>query len=101
MKTFANAFDRFVVKIQARISTSRNSAKSLSENRPREGDSPIFLPGHRKIGTVPDGSRIGSKWSGVEAQRSVGEFRTREFIGRRLGLVFLSMRADGLAHRHS
>ena len=28
---------------------------SRSENRLGEGDSPIFLPGHRKIGTVPDG----------------------------------------------
>jgi len=27
----------------------------LSENRLGEGDSPIFLTGHRKIGTVPDG----------------------------------------------
>ena len=35
--------------------------KSLSENRLGEGDSPILLPGHRKIGTVPDGSRIGYK----------------------------------------
>ena len=33
--------------------------KSLSENRLGEGDSPILLPGHRKIGTVPDGFRIG------------------------------------------
>jgi len=37
------------------------SNKSLSENRLGEGDSPILLPGHRKIGTVPAGSRIGSK----------------------------------------
>jgi HlyD family secretion protein len=36
-------------------------AKSLSENRLGEGDSPIFLRGLRKIGTVPGGSRIGSK----------------------------------------
>lgn len=36
-------------------------AKSLSENHLREGHNPILLPGHRKIGTVPDGSRIGSK----------------------------------------
>jgi hypothetical protein len=67
MKTFVNAFDRFVVKIQSHISTARNA------------------PG----------------WSGVKAQRSVGEFRTRQFIGRRLGLVFLGLRAEGLAHQHS
>ena len=39
----------------------RAATKSLSEYRLGEGDSPILLPGHRKIGTVPAGSRIGSK----------------------------------------
>lgn len=34
------------------------SVKCLSENRLGERDSPIFLTGHRKIGTVPDGFRI-------------------------------------------
>ena len=34
--------------------------KSLSENRHGEGDSPILLPGHRKIGTVPDSFETGS-----------------------------------------
>ncbi len=33
--------------------------KSLSANRLGKGDSPILLRGLRKIGTVPDGSRIG------------------------------------------
>jgi len=36
-------------------------AKSLSENRLREGDSPILLPGHRKIGTDPADFKIGFK----------------------------------------
>ncbi len=36
-------------------------SKGLSENRLGEGDSPILLRGLRKIGTVPVGSRIGSK----------------------------------------
>ncbi len=36
-------------------------AKSLSENRLGEGDSPILLRVLRKIGTVPDRSRIGSQ----------------------------------------
>jgi hypothetical protein len=67
MKIFVNALDRFVVKIQARISTARK------EPRP----------------------------SGPEAQRSVGKIRTRQFIGRHLGLVFLGLRAEGLAHQHS
>ena len=35
--------------------------KRLSENRLGEGDSPILLRGLRKIGTVPDGFRIGIK----------------------------------------
>jgi hypothetical protein len=39
----------------------RPVAKSLSENRLGEGDSPILLRGLRKIGTVPGGFRIGSK----------------------------------------
>ena len=43
------------------IEALRRPVKSLSENRLGEGDSPIFLTGHRKIGTVPDGFRIGSK----------------------------------------
>jgi hypothetical protein len=34
---------------------------SLSENRLGEGDSPIFLTGHRKIGTVPDGFRAAAE----------------------------------------
>jgi dihydroorotate dehydrogenase electron transfer subunit len=37
------------------------TAKSLTQNRPGEGDSPIFPRGLGKIGTVPDGSGIGSK----------------------------------------
>jgi hypothetical protein len=44
------------------------SSKSLSEYRLGEGDSPNLLRGLRKIGTVPDGSRIGPKaadeWAG-------------------------------------
>jgi histidinol-phosphate aminotransferase len=36
-------------------------AKSLSQNRLREGDSPIFPRGLGKIGTVPDRSGIGSQ----------------------------------------
>ncbi len=35
------------------------SSEHLSENRLGEGDSPIFLRRLRKIGTVPNGSRIG------------------------------------------
>ena len=38
-----------------------NRINCLSENRLGKGDSPILLRGLRKIGTVPDGSRIGSK----------------------------------------
>ena len=41
--------------------------KSPSENRLRKGESPILLRSLRKIGTVPDGSRMGSKlykWKG-------------------------------------
>ena len=37
----------------------RRAARRLSENRLGEGDSPILLRGLRKIGTVPDGFRIG------------------------------------------
>jgi ATP-dependent exoDNAse (exonuclease V) beta subunit len=42
-------------------------AKCQSENRLGEGDSPILLRGLRKIGTVPGGSRIGSKAGGEPA----------------------------------
>ncbi|HEV3137900.1 MAG TPA: hypothetical protein VGZ26_08340 [Pirellulales bacterium] len=42
---------------------------SLSENRLGKGDSPILLPGHRKIGTVPAGSRIGSKLKRIADSR--------------------------------
>jgi len=38
-----------------------NQIEGLSENRLGEGDSPILLPGHRKIGTDPAGSRTGPK----------------------------------------
>jgi hypothetical protein len=40
--------------------------QSLSENRLGEGDRPILLRGLRKIGTVPRGSRIGSKENPLE-----------------------------------
>ena len=45
-----------------RVSIRHEMIESLSENRLREGDSPILLRGLRKIGTVPDGSRIGSEF---------------------------------------
>jgi hypothetical protein len=54
------------IKTQASASVAHrlfgHSTKSLSENRLGEGDSPILLRGLRKIGTVPTGSRIGSKF---------------------------------------
>ena len=57
---------------------SRRIRKGLSENRLGEGDSPILLRGLRKIGTVPDGSRIDTKpaaarrvWRGIEDRMGV------------------------------
>jgi acyl-homoserine-lactone acylase len=48
--------------VTLQIKQAGGDTKSQSENRLGEGDSPILLPGqHRKIGTVPDNSRIGSK----------------------------------------
>ncbi len=55
---------RSLPKSPAAMAGSQNPTKSLSENRLGEGDSPILLRGLRKIGTVPAGSRIGSKQSG-------------------------------------
>jgi N-acetylglucosaminyldiphosphoundecaprenol N-acetyl-beta-D-mannosaminyltransferase len=44
-----------------RLLGAASGNKSLSQNCLGEGDSPILLRGLRKIGTVPDGSGIGSK----------------------------------------
>src|SRR4026209_155464 len=38
--------------------------RAWGQNVPGEGDSPIFRPGHRKIGTVPDVLSPGSKLPG-------------------------------------
>ena len=63
---------------------TRIGRKSLSENRPGEGDSPILLRAvsvvtGRKIGTVPAGSRIGFKSFG---RRDKGEMilKRRSFL---------------------
>jgi hypothetical protein len=60
--------------------------KSLSENRLGEGDSPILLRGLRKIGTVPGGSRIGSKPDLGKKELLVSE-QTRVWKGDKQGTV--------------
>ncbi len=55
------------------MTMSRNfTAKSRSENRSGKGDSPILLGGTRKIGTVPNGFRIGSKPQAKVSRRACG-----------------------------
>jgi nicotinate-nucleotide pyrophosphorylase (carboxylating) len=58
---------------------------SASESRLGEGDSPILLPGHRKIGTVPDGFRIGSKARIYDTRKTTPGWRRMEKYAVRQG----------------
>src|SRR6478752_10128487 len=50
----------------------------LFENRLGEGDSPIFLTGHRKIGTVPDDSvSFVIRFRGPTSRGEIGRFCPR------------------------
>ena len=70
-------------------------AWSLSENHLGEGDSPILLRGLRKIGTVPDGSRIGSQSGrGGSPQKLVCVQRGLAVTGPRWGNGESSRRID-------
>ena len=68
-------------------------AKSLSENRLGEGDSPILLRGLRKIGTVPVGFRIGSPANRL-ARRVAAIFCGGALCG---ALLCLAVPTDALA----